>query len=231
MSSKKGSFSYVITILKGIFGLLFVLAGIFLLAGSINYWQGWVFVGVIILGIPFLLYLFKDKKDLAKERIKPGPGTKLWDKIFWVFYGPTFMAIYVIAILDSGRYMWSPDFPIYIYILGYIAFLISNIMYTWAMYVNKWFSSVVRIQKDRNQKVCQDGPYKYVRHPGYTGGILMALSSSIIFGSLWGLIPAGLVVIMLIIRTYLEDITLQKELPGYKDFTKKTKFRLIPGLW
>ena len=97
------------------------------------------------------------------------------------------------------------------------------------MWVNRFYSSVVRIQT--GQEVVQDGPYRFVRHPGYVGGILMAISSSLIFGSLWALIPAGIVVILLIIRTHLEDITLQKELQGYIDYTKKIRYRLLPGIW
>jgi protein-S-isoprenylcysteine O-methyltransferase Ste14 len=99
------------------------------------------------------------------------------------------------------------------------------------MWVNNWFSSTVRIQMDRDQHVVQDGPYRYVRHPGYVGGILMAVSASLILGSLWALIPASIVVLLLVIRTYLEDTTLQKELPGYADYTKKVRYRLVPGLW
>ncbi|HUV75978.1 MAG TPA: isoprenylcysteine carboxylmethyltransferase family protein [Dehalococcoidales bacterium] len=99
------------------------------------------------------------------------------------------------------------------------------------MWVNRFFSSVVRIQKDRGQEVVQNGPYHSVRHPGYVGGILMAISTSLVLGSLWALIPAGVIFILLVIRTYLEDTTLQKELTGYADYAKKVRFRLLPGIW
>jgi protein-S-isoprenylcysteine O-methyltransferase Ste14 len=99
------------------------------------------------------------------------------------------------------------------------------------MYINKFFSSVVRIQKDRGHKVIQDGPYKYVRHPGYVGIFFLAPAVPLILGSIWGLIPSGLFIIAIIIRTYLEDKTLHKELEGYKEYAKKVKYRLIPGIW
>jgi protein-S-isoprenylcysteine O-methyltransferase Ste14 len=99
------------------------------------------------------------------------------------------------------------------------------------MLENKWFSSMVRIQSDRGQQVVQTGPYKYVRHPGYVGGILMAIGFGLVFGSLWSLIPAGVTTVILVLRTYLEDNMLKKELPGYLEYTKKVKYRLIPVVW
>jgi len=99
------------------------------------------------------------------------------------------------------------------------------------MRTNNFFSFTVRIQKGRGQEVVQNGPYHFIRHPGYVGGILMAISSSLVLGSLWALIPASIVTILLIIRTYLEDITLQKELQGYNEYSKEVRFRLLPGVW
>lgn len=225
------NFSYLKIVIQGFFALLFVLLLIFALAGHLSYWQGWIFSGVCITLVLIQSVLFKDRTDLAKERIKPGPGTKWWDKIFWVFYGLMYLAIVVIAPLDAGRFEWSRHLSIYVYIISYIAFLFSIFIFGWAMWVNKWFSSVVRIQKERDQKVVQTGPYKIIRHPGYLGGILMGGTMPLVLGSLWGLIPGGIVMILLIVRTYLEDIALQKELPGYPEYATKVKYRLLPGIW
>ena len=175
--------------------------------------------------------MFINKTDLARERLKPGPGTKWWDKIFWVFYAPMFFAVFILASLDAGRFRWTAQLPLSVYIIGYIVYLLSQYITLWSMWVNKFFSTTVRIQTDRGQEVVQNGPYRFIRHPGYVGGILLAISSSLILGSLWGLIPAGGVVFLLIIRTYLEDITLQKELQGYSDYALKVKYRLLPGIW
>ncbi|MFH1408668.1 MAG: isoprenylcysteine carboxylmethyltransferase family protein, partial [Nanoarchaeota archaeon] len=103
--------------------------------------------------------------------------------------------------------------------------------FSWAEYTNSYFSSVVRIQKDRGQKVCQEGPYKYIRHPGYVGANLLWPSMGLIFGSAWSLIPSGILFVLTIVRTSLEDKTLQKELKGYKAYAKKVKYRLLPGVW
>lgn len=228
---KREKFSYFRIVLEGFFALLFILALMFLLAGRWDYWQGWVFSGVCVFLVMVEIILFKNKTELAEERVKPGPGTKFWDKIFWVFYILMYLVIIIGAPLDAGRFEWTKQLPVYVYIISYVLFLFSIFMFGWAMWVNKWFSSVVRIQKDRDQKVVQIGPYKIVRHPGYVGGILMGITMPLVLGSLWMLIPGGIVLILLIIRTYLEDTTLQKELRGYSDYAKKVKYRLLPGIW
>lgn len=200
-------------------------------AGTWNYWQGWIFFIYMIILMIIILFLFKDKMDLGKERLHPGKGMKAWDKVIAVFGIILFMAIMIIAILDSGRYKWSQELPMSFYIISYIILTLGNTFIIWAMYTNKWFSSVARIQKDRNQKVCSSGPYKFVRHPGYFGGFFMIISLPLVFGSLYALPFAILMAIIVIVRTALEDNMLKKELKGYKEYTKKTRYRLFPGLW
>jgi protein-S-isoprenylcysteine O-methyltransferase Ste14 len=224
-------FEYLKIVVKGFFALLITIVFIFILAGRLTYWQGWVFSIVTVLLVVIQLLLFAPKTDLARERFKPGPGTKWWDKLFWALYAPLFFAIVILACLDAGRFMWSPVLPLVVYLISYLAYIYSIYLYSWSMWVNPWFSSTVRIQTDRDQQVVQDGPYRYVRHPGYTAGILMALSTAVALGSLWALIPAGLVVLLLIIRTVLEDRTLQNELPGYAEYAHTVRYRLVPGLW
>jgi protein-S-isoprenylcysteine O-methyltransferase Ste14 len=228
---RKKDFSYSRIIIKGFFALILILVIIFALAGRINYWQGWVFSASMIMVFAVSAAVFKGKSDLAKERLHPGPGTKWWDKIFWALYLPLSIAIFIIAPLDAGRFRWSIPLPVFIYGISYLFFFLSILIGQWAKYVNRWFSSTVRIQKDRAQVVVKDGPYRYIRHPGYSAAIPMYLAMPLILGSLWALIPAFLTIILLIIRTYLEDNTLQKELPGYLQYTKKIKYRLIPGIW
>jgi protein-S-isoprenylcysteine O-methyltransferase Ste14 len=222
---------YLKIVLKGFFALLIIIAFIFILAGRLTYWQGWVFSVVTVLLVLVQLTVFAPKTELAQERFKPGPGTKWWDKLFWALYAPLFFAIVILACLDAGRFRWSPEVPMAVYIISYLAYMYSIYLYSWSMWVNQWFSSTVRIQTDRDQQVVQEGPYQYVRHPGYAAGILMALSTAVALGSLWALIPAGLVVLLLIIRTVLEDRTLQNELPGYAEYARKVRYRLVPGLW
>jgi len=230
--SRKGkNIGYFTRVFLGFFTLLLMIAMILILAGRINYWQGWVFGGVTALILLVKSIFFPDRSDLFQERIKPGPGTKWWDKVFYAFYIPAFFAVFIIGCLDGGRFGWTESLPVFVYISGYIMYIFSISIFLWAQQINRFFSSVVRIQHDRGHEVIQTGPYKYVRHPGYIGGILMAISTALVLGSLWALIPAGVVSILLIIRTFLEDTMLQKELPGYSEYAKKVKYRLLPGVW
>ncbi|VVB96855.1 Isoprenylcysteine carboxyl methyltransferase (ICMT) family protein [uncultured archaeon] len=215
----------------GFFALSLMIALILILAGRIDYWQGWAFGGITVILLLVKLIFFPSKGDLIKERIKPGSGTKWWDKIFYAFYIPAFFAIIIVGSLDGGRFGWTVRLPIFVYISGYIIYIFSISIFLWAQQINRFFSSVVRIQYDRGHEVIQTGPYQYVRHPGYIGGILMAISTALVLGSLWALIPAGIVAILLIIRTYLEDTMLQKELSGYAEYAKKVRYRLLPGIW
>ena len=217
--------------LVGILGTAVCLALLFLLAGRLDYWQGWLFAWVTLFFISAALYIFQNDKDLSKERIKPGPGTKWWDKVFFVFYVPLNAAVLVTASLDTGRFFWSPELPPVVYFSGYLLYITAQITIMWSMRINRFFSSTVRIQRERGQYVIQEGPYRYVRHPGYVGGISLALGMALSLGSLWALIPAGGAVTALVIRTLLEDRTLQKELPGYSEYAQRVKSRLIPGLW
>jgi protein-S-isoprenylcysteine O-methyltransferase Ste14 len=218
-------------LIKGVIRLFIFLILLFLIAGRITYWQGWVFSGTLIIQFIVAYPLFSDRMDLIKERLKPGPGTKWWDKIFLTFLVIFGLAIFIISLLDSGRFRWTTYFPGIVYLVGYLLYLVSIVIGYWAMRVNRFFSSVVRIQKDRNQIVIQSGPYQFVRHPGYAGGILASLSIPLMLGSIAGLMPVVFIIIILILRTYLEDITLQMELDGYVEYTKKVKYKLIPGIW
>ncbi len=135
-----------------------------------------------------------------------------------------------VAALDDGRFHWFPV-PWWVCGLGYVLFLAGFGILVWAEAVNKFFEPTVRIQTDRGQTVIDGGPYAIVRHPGYVGGILFFLSTPLSLGSLWGLIPAVLASLALIVRTRWEDQTLQASLPGYQEYTARVRYRLIPGLW
>jgi protein-S-isoprenylcysteine O-methyltransferase Ste14 len=210
---------------------LVVIILIFASAGTLKYWQGWVFVSFYNLFTLLTIGQFGKRKDLIQERIKPGPGVKWWDKIIFNIYVPLNTIIIVISSLDNGRFHWSSPFPAWVYVISYIIMLLSYSFIMWAMFTNNFFSSRVRIQTDRGQYVVQEGPYRFVRHPGYFGVLFWQPSIPFCLGSIWGLIPAGLAVLTIVIRTYLEDKTLQKELPGYIEYTQKVRYRLIPGIW
>lgn len=210
---------------------LVMIVVIFLSAGRLNYWQGWIFNLLFIFFLIITIIALRDKPELITERQKPGEGMKPWDKILFILSTPLFLVLIVLASLDGGRFQWSPQIPLYIYILSGMIYIIGQLIFLWAKYTNSFFSSVVRIQVDRGHTVCQDGPYRFIRHPGYFGTILLTLVSPLLLGSLWALIPCSLTLIPIIIRTHLEDRTLQEELPGYVQYTQKVRYKLIPYLW
>jgi len=203
----------------------------FITAGKLDYWQGWVFNGLNILFILLTYIVLIDRKDLIKERLKPGKGMKQWDRVYYAVSTPMFFAMFIFSILDASRFYWEPSVPISIMFLGIILYSIGQAIGLWAKRVNKFFSSVVRIQTERNQIVCTDGPYRFVRHPGYAGGIIFTIGTPLMLGSFWGLFLAIITIIFIFGRTYMEDKTLENELPGYTDYAKMVKFRLIPYLW
>jgi protein-S-isoprenylcysteine O-methyltransferase Ste14 len=214
--------------------ILFITVFIFLLAGRLNYWQGWVFIGLYTLIVVIMLFLVQknpELMELIEERFHPGPGTKWWDKVFIVLY--TIISFFYIAIgaLDAGRFHWGPGIPVFIYILCGILYIAASLFSLWAIWTNKFFSSIVRIQKDRGHYVINSGPYGYVRHPGYSAGMIIFPALAALLGSVIAILPALILDILLIVRTYLEDTTLKNELDGYEEYAERVRYRLIPGVW
>jgi protein-S-isoprenylcysteine O-methyltransferase Ste14 len=169
--------------------------------------------------------------ELIQERLRPGAGWKLWDKIFMMTLVVLLTATLVIGTLHTGRFKWAPLLPAFVSIIAFAGYIIGQALFIWAKYTNRFFSSVVRIQKDRGHTVCQEGPYRFVRHPGYVGAIIFLTSTPFIMGSLWALIPTIILDIAVLVRGELEDAALQKELAGYAEYSKKVRYKLIPNIW
>ncbi len=158
-------------------------------------------------------------------------GSKLWDELLMRASNLTVLiAVPVIAGLDLGRFHWS-QLPIDFAVLGFALFTLATILLNWAMAVNPYFEPTVRIQTERAHQVISRGPYLIVRHPGYLAGILYTLSIPLIMGSGFTFIPVGVYAILFIIRTQLEDTTLQEELAGYAEYANQVKHKLLPGIW
>jgi protein-S-isoprenylcysteine O-methyltransferase Ste14 len=171
--------------------------------------------------------------DLVRERAQATQrdDVKAWDKILLpatAIYGP--LTSWIIAGLDE-RFAWTPDLPDYIQIVAFCVIFTGDMLGIWAMLVNRFFSSHVRIQTDRGHAVVSTGPYRVVRHPGYAGAILAWIAAPVFFSSYWVAIPSIIVIAFTIIRTALEDRTLQEELPGYTQYAESVRYRLVPGLW
>jgi protein-S-isoprenylcysteine O-methyltransferase Ste14 len=167
---------------------------------------------------------------LVKERSQIKENAKGWDKAIGLLIGLFGPGMLLVAGFDE-RWSWSPRLAVAIQIAAFVAVALGDVLFAWAMASNKFFSSVVRIQQDRGHAVQTGGPYHFVRHPGYVGTIIPALATPLALGSLWAFIPAGLLTAVMVVRTALEDKTLRDELAGYKEYARRTRYRLLPGVW
>jgi protein-S-isoprenylcysteine O-methyltransferase Ste14 len=203
---------------------------LFLPAGTVGWRKGWLFLLVFIatnaLAVPYIWRVHPELL-LARSRIRLA---KRWDKILgWIMIA-TAMAIIPVAALDDGRFHWQPV-PQRVCGLGYVLFIIGMVVGTWVGSVNKFAEPAVRIQTERGHKVIDTGPYAIVRHPGYVAGVPLFAGIALALGSLWAWVPVGLTSCLLVLRTHWEDQTLQAELPGYREYTARVRYKLIPGVW
>lgn len=169
--------------------------------------------------------------ELRIERSNPPKDAKEWDRQILKLSALVTIITYVVAGLDSGRYQWSPRLGWDICVLGIVLMFIGQLLFILAKKTNRFFSSVVRIQTDRGHTVCQTGLYKFVRHPGYLGMIISWVGFPLLLGSMWSIIPIAFAIVLLLVRTSLEDEALINELPGYSQYIQKTRYKLIPEIW
>lgn len=204
---------------------------LFISAGRLDWVMAWVYIA-IYLGVVSInsMVLIPRNPELIAERGQPKENTKDWDKTISGLVGVAFLGSLVIAGLDV-RFEWSPEIALAVLVVGTVLLVLGNALFSWAMISNAFFSTLVRIQEDRSHTVATNGPYRFVRHPGYVGWILMSFGIPVMLGSLWAVIPGALSALLMIVRTALEDRTLQNELPGYKEYAAQVRYRLLPGVW
>lgn len=230
--SNKDSSKLIIPV-KIVIMIIFFMALIFVPAGTFKWLEAWIFLLLYFLFVAALvIWLKKNDPELLKERMtaKKKKNVKGWDRAIIFAYTLLVPALIVLAGLDAVRFRWS-KVPLAIKVLGFIGFVPVLILVFWTINENSYLSEMVRIQEERGHQVCTTGPYRYVRHPMYVGVIIFLFCLPLCLGSLYALIPASLSVILFILRTALEDKTLQQELSGYKEYTEKVRYRLIPGMW
>lgn len=203
---------------------------LFVSAGRIDWPMGWASLGIYIL-ISIINFMLVDP-TLVTERAQIRTGVNIRDMILaslsFLFFFPLTL---LVAGLDTGRYAWSPTIPLAIQVIALLVFAFGNAIGSWAMVQNKYFSTFIRIQEDRDHEVITSGPYHWVRHPGYAGVILASIALPISLGSLWALIPAFIGACGFVIRTFYEDRVLMEELNGYREYAQSVPFRLLPGIW
>ena len=207
---------------------------LFVCAGDIGWWQAWVYSLLFVAaGLGGRFFAERRHPGLLAERqnIDNIQTVKAWDKVLAPLMALSLsLPLVVVAGLDH-RFGWSPALPLWLILLGFFLIAFGYAFAVWALVENRFFSSVVRIQTDRGHVVCDSGPYRIVRHPGYAGNILPLLGIVLALSSLWTLIPAAVALVIAVIRTALEDRTLQEELPGYKEYARRVRYRLLPGIY
>jgi protein-S-isoprenylcysteine O-methyltransferase Ste14 len=191
------------------------------------FWAYLALFAVLCLGASAAVYLLSP--DLVKERVRPGEGEQ--DRVTVGALNLLMFAQLALAGLDVGHLHWSATVPFSLQLFGLVGFAMGMALTTWAMLVNRFFSSAVRLQLDRGQHVVTSGPYRVVRHPGYSGGLLLLLSIGLALGSWIAIIPILLVAPLMVRRTLIEERMLANALPGYADYMQRVRSRIIPGVW
>ncbi len=214
-------------------GNLILIGILFGIVGRWDWWMGWALSAIyIIWSAATAILILPVNPAMLAERARPNySGTKKWDMVLLSLMGVLMVAAYVVASLDV-RWSWSPPLPLAVQLFGLAAAILGHdVLLVWAMAANSFFVATVRIQSDRQHSVVSSGPYRYMRHPGYAGAILLHLATPFMLNSLWAVIPAALVILVLIVRTAMEDKTLYEELPGYKEYAARVRYCLLPGVW
>jgi len=211
-----------------VFGFLILQVAIFFaVAGRLDIPRAWLLFGMYLVHVLVnMVFFLKYAPEIVAARGKY-KFVKTWDKVVAGVYTAMLLVLPAVMGLDVGRGLSS--LGIEFAVAGVIMFVIGGALSTWAMVVNKWFVTTVIVQK--GQRVVSTGPYAIVRHPGYGGLMLYYLAAPLVVGSLYGLIPAAIIALAHIVRTQFEDKTLYNELPGYREYTQKVKYRLLPGVW
>lgn len=207
---------------------------LFVCGGDFGWWQAW-FYSVLFLAAALGGRMWAERRHpgLTAERQNTESirNAKPWDKVLAPLMAVSIgFPMVIVAGLDH-RYGWSPEFPLWLIVTGFVVIAAGYAFAAWALAENRFFSSVVRIQTERGHVVCDTGPYRFVRHPGYAGNVLALFGIALALGSVWTLVPAVVATIIAVIRTALEDRTLQEELPGYRDYAQRVRYRLMPGVY
>ena len=213
--------------LQVIVQFLVLAAILFISSGRLGWVWAWIYLGVGM-GILMINVLVMPPELIAERGRTDKKDIKAWDRVLTTLNIFPTLGVPIIAGLDE-RFGWSPPLALAIQVVGLIFFALAQGLFTWAVVSNKFFSTAVRIQQ--GQTVASGGPYRYVRHPGYVGYVVFSFATPLALGSLWGLIPAGLTMCVLVVRTALEDRTLRDELDGYKEYAQRVRYRLLPAVW
>jgi protein-S-isoprenylcysteine O-methyltransferase Ste14 len=198
-----------------------------------TWWEAWAYAIISILSFAVSRVLAARRNpDLIAERARymQQENIKSWDKFLALFLGLGGLAVLLVAGLDAW-YGWPPTYSLQLKVLSLAILLIGYALSSYAMIENRFFSGTARIQTDRSHQVVSSGPYRWIRHPGYAGAILTYLATPLFLDSGWAFLPTVLISVLMVVRTRLEDIFLNEELEGYRDYASRVRYRLLPGVW
>ena len=214
-----------------VLALAMVIALVFVPAGRLDWAAGWSYVALLGVSSALMVaYVMKRNPELARHRMRLGKGTKWWDGVALALIKVAFLSMVVLGGLDAGRFGWSSA-PSWLIPVGAVAHSVGLSIVTVSMAVNPHFETTVRIQRERDHRVVDAGPYGIVRHPGYAGFLLVIFATPAVLLSWWAFLPAAALALVLLVRTALEDRTLRAELEGYSDYVERVRSRLLPGIW
>ncbi len=220
-------------IVQVVSSVLVLCAALVIMAGRWDWWAGWAFTALLFAYLAVLtVYSLGNDPEILNERGRAVSDTDVptWEKVLVYGVGILQLAMVCLSALDAGRYGWS-EMPPAVQALGWLALIVTAALVTWVFITNTFASVVVRVQEERGHYVVDVGPYRFVRHPMYVGVILFGLGTPLALGSWIGLIPGALLGLVFIGRTAQEDGKLHRELPGYADYARRIRYRLLPGLW
>jgi protein-S-isoprenylcysteine O-methyltransferase Ste14 len=206
-----------------------IAAVLFGCAGRLDLPWFWALIAVHSIGL--LAGMAGMAPDLVRERVNPSAGPAGKEYVFRLGGTAVILAHLAIAGLDVGRFHWSDPPPVVLRVVGLLIYALGLGVSMWAIVSNRFFSSVVRLQPERGHHVVDTGPYRYVRHPGYAGMIVAALSGCVVLGSWWSGLPMVLFGAMALRRLAMEDRFLNAELTGYRDYAGRVRSKLLPGVW
>jgi protein-S-isoprenylcysteine O-methyltransferase Ste14 len=213
------------------FYLLFFPAILLFFGGDWRWTEGWVYsILFYVMCSANLLYLHFKDPALLKERFGSPvqKEQKPWDKVVLLVFFLEVLVWFAIMPLDARRFHWSPVFPLWLRIAGALLLILAMALVFEALRENTFAAPVVKMQKERGQKVISTGMYGVVRHPMYAGAVLLFISTPLLLGSVYGLAIGMLLIVTIAARSVGEEAMLKRELEGYSDYTKKVKWRIIP---
>jgi protein-S-isoprenylcysteine O-methyltransferase Ste14 len=207
-----------------------LLAILFVPAGRLDWWEGWTYFALTMGPAPALAaVVLRRNPELAALRLRAGKGTPRWDPVLVFLLKVAFLGGIGFCAWDAGRH--GPALPVWTVPVGGVLILTGIALLGWSMAVNRHFETTVRIQEERAHRVIDTGPYAFLRHPGYAAAMLLAAGTPAVLRSAWAFLPLAASAGVLVVRILLEERLLRHGLPGYEEYTRRVRHRLVPGVW